>query len=76
MLQSLSRDYPGPHVLLDGHSSHLFNVEFLNLMKDNNVYILGLPSHTTCSRQTGPSSRTLFLAVFSKSWSKAFECYG
>ena len=33
-LQSLPKDDPRPHLLLvDGHSSHVYNIEFLNLMK-------------------------------------------
>lgn len=39
-LQSLPKDYPRPHLLLvDGHSSHVYNIEFLNLTKDNNVCV-------------------------------------
>jgi len=33
--------------LLDGHSSHLFNLEFLDKCKGNNVEVVALPPHTT-----------------------------
>jgi hypothetical protein len=34
-------------VLLDGHSSHLFNHAFLQLMSDNNIQVAAFPPHTT-----------------------------
>lgn len=59
MLQSLSSDDPCPHILLlEGHDSHIYDMEFLNLMKDNNVCILGLPLHTTHDMQL--ADRDLF----------------
>jgi transposase-like protein len=37
-----------PHVLvMDNHYSHVFNMEFLSLMKANNIHVFALPSHTT-----------------------------
>ncbi|XP_065662731.1 uncharacterized protein LOC136085358 [Hydra vulgaris] len=37
-----------PHLLImDNHYSHVFNLEFLNLMKANNIHVFALPSHTT-----------------------------
>ncbi|RXM99730.1 hypothetical protein EOD39_10855 [Acipenser ruthenus] len=44
----LPKDNERPHVLLlDGHSSHVFNMDFLTLMKQNNVYVVCYPPHTT-----------------------------
>jgi len=37
-----------PHVLMmDNHHSHTFNFDFLQLMKDNNIVVFALPSHTS-----------------------------
>ena len=33
-----------PHILLmDSHYSHLYNIEFLELMKSNNIHVFALP---------------------------------
>jgi hypothetical protein len=34
-------------ILLDGHSSHLYNIDLMNLMKANNIAVASLPPHTT-----------------------------
>ena len=34
-------------LLMDLHKSHLFNWDFMNLMKDNNVEVCGFPPHCT-----------------------------
>ena len=34
-------------LLLDGHTSHVYNKEFIKIMKDNNIIPFCLPSHTT-----------------------------
>ncbi|KAL2095616.1 hypothetical protein ACEWY4_007764 [Coilia grayii] len=61
-LKSLPKDDPQPHLLLvDGHSSHVYNIDFLNLMKDNNVYVFSLPPHTTHYLQ--PADRALFKSL-------------
>lgn len=37
-----------PHVLLlDGHGSHVFNLPFLKLIKDNSIHLVCFPPHTT-----------------------------
>jgi len=37
-----------PHVLfLDGHSSHIYNMGFVSLMKQHNVHVWCFPPHTT-----------------------------
>jgi uncharacterized protein affecting Mg2+/Co2+ transport len=61
-LQCLPKDDPRPHLLLvDGHSSHVYNIEFLNLMKENNVCVFSLPPHTTHYLQ--PADRALFKSL-------------
>ena len=35
-----------PHlIVLDSHYSHLYNIEFLQLMKDNSIHVFALPPH-------------------------------
>ena len=34
-------------LLLDGHGSHLYNLEFMQLMCDNNVEVFCFPPHTS-----------------------------
>ena len=54
--------YDIPHVLfLDGHGSHVFNLEFINLMKQNNVHVWCFPAHTTHWLQ--PADRSLFRSL-------------
>ena len=61
-LRSLPKDDPRPYLLLvDGHSSHVYNIEFLNLMKANNVCVFSLPPHTTHYLQ--PADRALFKSL-------------
>ena len=39
---------PNKHVLLlDGHGSHVYNLEFLKLMDDSGIEVICFPSHTT-----------------------------
>jgi len=48
-----------PHLLLlDGHSTHIFNLEFLELMKANNVhpFVFPLTQHIGSSQLTKPCS--------------------
>ncbi|KAJ8012552.1 hypothetical protein DPEC_G00044030 [Dallia pectoralis] len=53
---------PRPHVLLlDGHYSHVFNLEFLELMKKNNICVVSNPPHTTHALQ--PADRSLFRSL-------------
>jgi len=53
---------PGKHILLlDGHGSHLYNVEFLELMKQNNVEVYCFPPHTSHILQ--PADISLFKSL-------------
>ena len=37
-----------PHLLLlDVHKSHVYNIQFLKLMKEFNIGVLAIPSHTS-----------------------------
>lgn len=60
--QFLPRKPPGKVILiLDGHSSHCGNVEMLEFAKDNDIILLGLPSHTTHFLQ--PLDRSFFKSL-------------
>ena len=55
-----------PHlVVMDNHCSHTFNLEFLLLMKKNNITIFGLSSHT--SHWLQPLDKVTF-GVLKASW--------
>ena len=51
-------------LLLDGHSTHVFNIEFLNIMSSNNVEVFALPPHTTHALQ--PLDKSFFKPLKSK----------
>ena len=51
-------------LLLDGHSTHVFNIEFLNIMSDNNVEVFALPPHTTHELQ--PLDKSFFKPLKNK----------
>ena len=55
-------------LVLDGHSTHTYNVEFLTLMRDNNVEVICLPPHATHALQ--PADKALFASMKSK-WEEA-----
>ena len=58
-----------PHVLLmDGHGSHVFNLDFLSLMKANNIEVFCFPAHTTHWLQ--PADKAVF-KTFKTEWVKA-----
>ncbi|KAM3613624.1 uncharacterized protein V6R79_002528 [Siganus canaliculatus] len=58
----LPKDDPKPHLLLlDGHSSHVYNTEFIKLMKSKNVHVMCYPSHTTHELQ--PADKSLFKSL-------------
>lgn len=60
--QFLPRKPPGKVILiLDGHASHCGNVEMLEFAKDNDIILLGLPSHTTHFLQ--PLDRSFFKSL-------------
>ncbi|KAL2095541.1 hypothetical protein ACEWY4_007689 [Coilia grayii] len=57
--QSLPKNDPLPHLLLlDGHSSHVYNLEFIKLLRSKNVHIMCYPPHTTHEMQ--PADKALF----------------
>ena len=49
---------PKDDLLLDGHSSHIYNLEFILLMKGHNIHVWCLPAHKTHWIQ--PGDRSLF----------------
>lgn len=58
----LPKDDIMPHVLfLDGHSSHIYNLDLINLMKQNNVQVWCFPAHTTHWLQ--PADRSFFRSL-------------
>ena len=62
-----------PHVvILDNHASHLFNLDFLLLMKQHNIHVVGLPSH--CSHWLQPLDRGPF-ASFKRHWNELLRRY-
>ncbi|KAK0134340.1 hypothetical protein N1851_030101 [Merluccius polli] len=61
-VQQLPKEDARPHVLLlDGHYSHVFNLQFLELMEQNNVHVISYPPHTTHALQ--PADRSLFRSL-------------
>jgi hypothetical protein len=51
-----------PHILfLDGHGSHVYNLEFLTLMRENNVRIWCFPAH--CTHWLQPADRSFFRSL-------------
>ena len=51
-----------PHLLfLDGHGSHVYNLDFIELMRKNNVQVWCLPAHTTHCLQ--PADKTFFRSL-------------
>lgn len=66
---SLPKEDNTPHVLLlDGHSSHVYSLEFLYLMKAHNVHVMSYPSHTTHALQ--PADKSLFKSL-KHNWTEA-----
>jgi len=62
-----------PHVLMmDYHHAHTFNFDFLQLMKDNNVVVFALPSHTSHILQ--PLDVVPF-AVLKSSWNEQMRLF-
>lgn len=58
----LPKDDLRPHVLLlDGHTSHVFNIDFLRLMQSHRVHVVCYPSHTTHCLQ--PADKSLFKSL-------------
>lgn len=62
-----------PHVVvMDNHHSHTFNMEVLQLFKDNSVVVFGLPSHTSHILQ--PLDKVPFSILKSK-WNEQMRLY-
>lgn len=69
----LPKEDSRPHVLLlDGHSGHVFNIEFLTLMRDNNVHVMCFPPHTTHILQ--PADRAFFKSL-KHHWNQEGQIY-
>jgi len=61
-VEQLPKDDDRPHLLLlDGHSSHVYNYAFIQLMKQNNVHLLCFPAH--CSHWLQPADKALFKSL-------------
>ncbi|XP_061106950.1 uncharacterized protein LOC133134685 [Conger conger] len=61
-IRQLPKDDPNPHILLlDGHSSHVYNLEFLKLMRRNNVHVMCYPAHSTHALR--PADKPLFTSL-------------
>ena len=62
-----------PHLLLlDSHYSHLYNLDFLTLMKANNVHVFAIPPHT--SHWLQPLDRGVFGSLKS-AWQHEMKLY-
>ena len=62
-----------PHALvMDNHYAHIFNLEFLQKMKTNNIHVFALPSHTTHWLQ--PLDRVPFGAL-KRNWNEEVRLY-
>lgn len=60
-----------PHLLImDSHYSHLYNLEFLEMMKKNNIHVYALPPHTSHWMQ--PLDRAVFRS-FKQGWQLAMK---
>ena len=56
------KDNSKKHVLImDGHGSHIYNVDFLSLMKKHGVEVVCLPPH--CTHWLQPADKALFRAM-------------
>ena len=62
-----------PHILLlDSHKSHVYNIRFLELMKEFNITVLAIPAHT--SHCTQPLDKTPF-ASLKREWNENLLAY-
>ncbi|CAM4608132.1 unnamed protein product [Leuciscus chuanchicus] len=62
VVDMLPKDDLRTHVLLlDGHTSHVFNIKFLRLMQSHRVHVVGYSSHTTHCLQ--PVDKSLFKSL-------------
>jgi len=67
-IAQLPKDDPLPHILfLDGHGSHTYNMDFINLMRRHNVQVWCFPAHTTHWLQ--PADRSFFRSL-KHSWTE------
>lgn len=61
-VEGLPKDDPRPHVLLlDGHTSHVYNMEFLRVMEAHRVHMVCYPPHATHCLQ--PADKSLFKSL-------------
>lgn len=72
-IQNVSPTEDNPVVLiLDGHSSHTKNLEFVDKARDNHVTVISLPPH--CSHKLQPLDVS-FMGPFKTHFSQAIETY-
>jgi len=57
-VEGITKDDRKHILLLDGHGSHVYNLDFINLMKENNVEIFCFPPHT--SHWLQPADKSVF----------------
>ena len=53
------------YLIVDSHSSHLYNLPFYQVMKENNIHVFTIPRHTSHILQ--PLDSTPF-AMFKRHW--------
>lgn len=62
-----------PHLLLvDSHRSHVYNIEFMNRMKANNIHVMCIPAH--CSHIVQALDSVPF-ALFKQYWQEELQHY-
>jgi len=59
--------------MMDNHHSHTFNIDFLQLMKDNNIVVFALPSHTSHILQ--PLDNIVPFAILKSLWNKQMRLF-
>lgn len=64
-VESVVQDGKKHVLLLDGHGSHVYNLDFINLMKDNNIELFCFPPHSSHVLQ--PADRSVFKS-FKSHW--------
>jgi hypothetical protein len=58
IVESIVQDGKKHVLLLDGHGSHVYNLNFVNLMKENNIELFCFPSYTSHCLQ--PEDKSVF----------------
>lgn len=61
-LRSPPKNYPRPHLLIvDGHAFHIYNIDFINMIRKNNVHVFSPPPHANHYLQ--PADKALFKSL-------------